>query len=432
MGQQKVILLVLAILAKASIWAQLEAPSYNDKVFDPDIKSVRMHVGERALGMPIINWDGNTYVTLKFDDLMEDPRNLFYKIIHCDADWTPSELRVEEYLDGFEEEELRNYEYSALTWTPYIHYSLQIPNPQTRLLQPGNYVIYVYEDDDTQPILTRRFVFMDTRIGILAELRRAIGGAKVNTHQAIEFTAVHKNFRIDDPSSDVTAYVLQNENWNSMIEVPMRSFRNDQILYDYPGSIAFPGGKEHRQIDLRSLDFELQGVKFIEKDELGYRFFAHPNVDLRNDVYKNYLDLNGAFVIDNYDNRGAFQPNFSALSANQLVETRSDYVRAVISFLSDPLDTDVYVTGKLSQWNLEEEYRMQYNEEYGAYMVELWLKQGFYDYSIVAKDHSQDPPALINMSGNWYETENDYLILMYHRGFNDRFDRPIGSFVLEN
>ena len=433
MGQQKIVGIIFVFLATAiSLHAQITAPSYENKVFDNDIMSVRMHAGNRALGMPIIQWNGTTALNLRFDDLMEDPRNFYYTIVHCDANWTPSRLRFEEYLDGFDQEEIWNYEYSSLTWINYIHYSLTLPNERTQFLVPGNYVVYVYEDDPDQPILTQRFVLMDTRIAIEADLRRAIGNDKIRTHQAIEFTATHKNFKIDDPSSDVKAFILQNENWHTMTEVPLRSFRGETLDYNYPGSIAFPGLKEYRQADLRSVDVPLASVKFIEKDDLGYRFFLHPIIDQRKEIYRNRIDLNGGYVIGNYDNTGAFQPNFSTLSTNQLLETRSEYARAVISLLSDEMGGKLYVTGKFCQWNLEEENRMEYNEKYGAYMAELWLKQGFYDYSIVAIDETKKPAVQIPLEGNWFETENDYLILMYHRGFNDRYDRPIGSFILEN
>lgn len=36
----------------------------------------------------------------------------------------------------------------------------------------------------------------------------------------------------------------------------------------------------------------------------------------------------------------------------------------------------------------------------------------------------QEVPA--QAEGNFYETENEYLILVYHRAFGERYDRLIG------
>ncbi len=429
MGKPTLILLLLALSTIA--YAQPELPGNDNRVYDADIRSVRFTPGGRALGMPIINFNSNTQLHLRFDDITGDTRNLYYSVIHCDADWTPSRLRLQEYLDGFDREELWTYQYSSMTYHPYTYYDLSIPNERTNLLVPGNYILYVYEDDVDQPILTQRFILVDTQVKIEARTRKAVLSGQIQTHQAIEFWINHEKFKISDPADEIKAYVMQNADWNTMIEAPMRSFRGKVINFDFPGKIVFPGKKEFRVMDLRSVDLTLPGIRVIEKDDLGYRLFLEPVTDRRGEFYSNRIDLNGGYVISNYDNQGGFRPNFSVSTIDELQELRSEYVRAVVTLTGQPPGGDFYVTGMFSLWNLDEEYRMQYVEEYDAYMAEIWLKQGYYDYEIVSVDYSKVPPSRESLSGNWYETENDYQIIIYHRGFTDRYDRPVGVLSID-
>jgi len=54
------------------------------------------------------------------------------------------------------------------------------------------------------------------------------------------------------------------------------------------------------------------------------------------------------------------------------------------------------------------------------------LKQGYYNYEYAfIRDGSCDGTASI-FEGSHYETENDYLILMYYRNPQERYDRLIG------
>ena len=69
---------------------------------------------------------------------------------------------------------------------------------------------------------------------------------------------------------------------------------------------------------------------------------------------------------------------------------------------------------------------MVYREDFGGYVGELYLKQGFYNYEYIFVD---DKKEIIDHSmtvGNYYNTENDYTILVYYRPFTERYDRLIG------
>ena len=68
---------------------------------------------------------------------------------------------------------------------------------------------------------------------------------------------------------------------------------------------------------------------------------------------------------------------------------------------------------------------MKFNEESQVYENTMLLKQGFYNYKyvVVNADESVDEGAI---SGNFFETENDYKVLVYYRDLGARYDRIIG------
>jgi hypothetical protein len=56
----------------------------------------------------------------------------------------------------------------------------------------------------------------------------------------------------------------------------------------------------------------------------------------------------------------------------------------------------------------------------------MLLKQGFYNYKYVVVDGDTGLIDEGAISGNFYETENNYKVLVYYRDLGARFDRIIG------
>jgi hypothetical protein len=75
---------------------------------------------------------------------------------------------------------------------------------------------------------------------------------------------------------------------------------------------------------------------------------------------------------------------------------------------------------------------MTYNPETKLYEAAILLKQGFYDYQYAVVDRITRAIDATRLEGTHVETENDYSIFVYYRGFSSRYDRLIGYRVINS
>ena len=80
---------------------------------------------------------------LQFDDLHATEDVYYYRITHCDYDWKQSQLSVNEYLIGFNDQQITSYNNSTNTLQVYSHYTVSLPNKNTQLKVSGNYIISI-------------------------------------------------------------------------------------------------------------------------------------------------------------------------------------------------------------------------------------------------------------------------------------------------
>lgn len=77
---------------------------------------------------------------------------------------------------------------------------------------------------------------------------------------------------------------------------------------------------------------------------------------------------------------------------------------------------------------------MVYNAEKGEYERSLFLKQGYYSYTYVTRDAGNpNAEALTEQTdGNYWETENDYTVLIYYRSLAGRHDELVGASTINS
>ena len=87
----------------------------------------------------------------------------------------------------------------------------------------------------------------------------------------------------------------------------------------------------------------------------------------------------------------------------------------------------MYISGNLNNWAFDKNNLMTYNPVNKAYEASILLKQGWYNYEYVFLKDGETNGTASQFEGSHYETENDYLVLVYYRNPRDRYDRVIGT-----
>ena len=413
-------ILVLFLFALVSGFGQWDNLVYDDSIYSENIHSVQFYVTGLPLTQPILDLDSRATLELRFDDLGGDLQTYYYTFLHCKADWTPSDLNVLEFLEGFDEEEIRNPDFSFNTLTEFTHYQLRIPNRDMRWTKSGNYILVVY-DDDKKLVLTRRFLAVEPLVRIEPRLTPPASAKKFRTHQEIDFKVSFEKLNVKDPKTEIEATILQNGRWDSAIKNMSPYFLYDgEVVFDYQDKISFPAGKEFRFIDLRSFQYKAEGVAAIDEFTDGYEVTLHIDPIRKYEPYSFIRDINGAYTVENLH--------------RNIDELESDYSMTLFSLeKSVPYeDAEVYLFGKITDWKIQEKFRMNYNERIGGYLLDVMLKQGFYNYAFAVVDNKTKTISLDHTEGNWHQAENDYTILIYYHPFGERYDRLVGAFTFNS
>ena len=409
---RKVLTLFILLITHLSYTQDIK---YVDEVYLPHIKSIKLHLGGLFTSMPVIDLNSQAKLELSFDDILGGDRNYTYRLIHCDKDWQPSDIDEMDYLDGFNDEEIIDFDYSLNTKTDYTHYRLTLPNRDVRWRISGNYLLIVKDDDSDEIAFTRRFAVVEPQISIRGEVRRPLNARKSSTHHALDFILNHKNFLIRSPQREIYVSIVQNGQWNhAQTNIQPRFVTGYDMFFDLTSDILFPAHREYRGIDLRSLRARGFGVYSLDITADDIKVTAELDENRSGLVYQAFDDLNGEYIIETLD----FNQD----------DIRSEYMSTYFTLVAEDqiLDGDVYLMGKFNDWQPREENRLLFHPERGVYHGKALLKQGYYDYQYVIRkdDGTLDADYF---DGNHFATQNDYLILCYFREFGGRYDRLIGT-----
>lgn len=427
MLQRTLFLLFMGLSSSAGLLAQkFPAIRYEDKTYETTIKTVGIYPAPNQLQdparttyPPIISLEANTPLIAEFDDLTARFRSFRYKVFHCNADWTPSNLNDIEFTYEYNDYAVNNYQASFNTKIPYFHYTLEVP----KLKLSGNYVLAVYED--TRPaklVLTRRFMMYQPRVSIFPQVRLSTGIREQRTHQQIEFDLEYRGYEILSPAEDLKIVIRQNFRWDKTItglrptNVRIFDQRLEYRPFDLSNNIL--AGNEFRWFDTRLS--RASGMSVSEVQQLPDQTIAHLRPDasrLGGGATFQAQDLNGQYVVLNQD---------AANSTNE-----ADYINVVFTLQSPPYpNAQVYVGGSFNLWQREDANRMTYNAERNAYEASIYIKQGVanYCYYAVLNDGRVDETSF---EGSFSNTANDYEIFVYHRPPAARADQLVGYRLVE-
>lgn len=398
----------------------LTLAAQRSQTFTDDIRTFRVEVEGQTCKLPVITMGTGERLLFSFDDMTHEYRRFTYRVEHCGWDWRPTEdLFESEYLaSATGEEVIEGYEQSMNTSVLYTHYSFVLPNRRVRPLLSGNYRVTVsVEDDDGEPrpVLIGFFSMAEQAVGISAEVTTNTDIDWNDAHQQLSMSVSWGGLSMYDARAQLKAVVLQNGRWDNARKAPRpTSVTGTALLWEHQRDLIFPAGNEYRKFEMLSTRYPGMGLERTAWYAPYYHAELFPATPRRNYLYDE--DRNGRCVIRNDEGMG------------RSAETGSDYLLTHFRLETDPLpDAAVYLNGDWTHDLLTPEYRMEYDEAERAYEATLLLKEGYYSYQyLVARDADPQTGLTGPVEGDFFQTENEYDILVYYRGAADRYDRLVG------
>ena len=380
---------------------------------EPDfIKTIQFAGDTKQSQLPIISLGEALF--LSFDDLNGNEADYYYQITHHDFDWALSDLTKGEYMSGFDDVRIYNYENSFNTFQSYSHYTLKIPNRDTRkLTKSGNYMISIF-DDNGEIVFSRRFMIVENIVSVPTYIKRARDLKSIETKQVVQFTIDSPNLLITNPDETIKTLILQNSNLNNSITNLKPQYTiGSQLIYRYDKEASFYGGNEFLYFDNKDIRAGTSTIRRIDLTDI-YNHFLYTNGARFNRPYTYNPDINGNYQI-------------RVLNANTNMAIEADYARVyfALQYFEEIADKEIHVYGNFNNWTIDGSTYMEYDSFSDTYINNRLFKQGFYNYKfvLVNRDGTIEEGAI---SANYWQTENEYTVLVYYRDLGARYDRIIG------
>lgn len=409
------VMLLLVVILNGGVTGQ--TPVNPNTILADNIHTVRLHMYGDQESLPVYKLNSGDRFELHFDDMDTRVKSYYYTYQLCDYNWQPVNLSTFDYIKGFTQQRITTYRFSSIAYTRYIHYQVVLPEANTLPTRSGNYLLKVFLDGDPNKIVfTRALLVLDTKATVSTQIVQPFIPQLFKTHQRIKFTVNIDALNSFNASQQIKVKVLQNYRWdNALGTVPPTFIRGNSLEYNSENNFVFPGGKEWRWLDLRSLRLLSERVDSANDKKTSVDIFVKPDIDRNAQRYIYYQDLNGLYLCTTYETINPYwQGDYATTHFKFVTPTAAPYP-----------NKDLYLIGDMTNYEMSENNRMNFNEEKGIYEGTQFLKQGYYSYGYKLVDRS-NPLQQTDLEGNYWETENNYTVLIYYKSFTDQSDQLIG------
>ena len=379
-----------------------------------NVRSLRMEINGEWNALPVMTLGSDDVMFFSFDEMSHTYHRFTYRIIHCNSDWTPSDLHEIDYLDGFNGIPIEEWENSVNTTRLYTHYSFAVPNENVSLLLSGNYMVEVFDDEkeDSAAVAVFGFSVIEPKVAVSATVSGDTDISLNDRHQQLSFVVDFTGYAIASPSSDIKVAVYQNRRLDNAVHgVKPTYITGNRLEYVHNEKLIFNAGNEYRRFELTDPDYP--GMNVEEVALYGDEYHAILYMDKKRMTHASYIDEDGRFFVNTLEGRGS--------------PIEADYV--YVHFALDAPYRDggsYYLFGDMCGNTFDQVNRLDYDADEEYYHTTHLLKLGVYNYMYMWLPDGCLSADTSEAEGDWFNTENEYLVLVYHRAFGERYDRLIG------
>lgn len=381
-------------------------------VFINNLKSLRVEINGLWNSDPVMNLGGANWAEISFDDLQHNYVRYTYKITHCDTDWEPSDLLESDYMDGFNGMRIEDYQPSTSTAMLYNHYSLRIPNDDVRLKVSGNYKIEIFEDGDDEPVAQACFSILEPKVGIDIAVSSNTDIDTYQSHQQVSFEVNYSTYTVHHPETELMPIVVQNRRWDNHVENLRPTYlKTNTLVFNHNRKLIFPAGNEYRRFEVLDDHVPTMRIEAMRYEKPYYHAFVMEDVQRINYIYDQ--DQDGRYYVRNSDDiDSAWESEY--------------YITHFRLAMPQIPGGNLYLNGDFTNGRLVDDYKMEYNLLEHVYEIAMPLKQGSYNYQYLFVHDGDNVGQTAQSEGDFYQTENEYGVYIYHRPFGERYDHLVG------
>ena len=408
--RKNIFLFIIACLVfSTSAFAQ----KFRTGAFSDQVKTLQVYASDDPLSAPVIALESNRWIEIGFDVLNAEPQAYTYTLTHCNADWTPSQLVQSEYMDGFQNRLIDDYAVSFNTTMNYVNYRLTLPNENVFMKVSGNYLVQVFPQNSNNSILHACFSVVESGAAVSMQVSSQTDKGMNNFYQQVNFSVGYGN-EVKMPMQDLKIYVRQNNRIdNETAALKPLLVQNNRLVFEHNPALIFEAGNEYRSFEMITYRYNGLNIESVEYHAPYYHSLLRPDMIRSQRPYTFMEDINGKFVV-----RTLSGTDYSCEADYQIVHF----------FLpcEKPFTEKVYILSEAFNNILDERSRMDYSAQDGGYVKSVVLKEGYYNYLYVTQKNAQSPVSPAAIEGNFFQTENEYRVMVYFRPMGGRYDRLIG------
>lgn len=397
------------------------ATPYRTRILTSSVKTLQTGIEHEKSSLPIIELNDSRKIEISFDEMSHESKNYGYKVLHCNADWTLSDITTNEYLSGYTNGYITDYQHSVNTNFLYTHYRFNLPNDEMQFKISGNYVVLIYENNQQDsPIAQVCFSVVEPKVKITPAIRANTDIEINGKYQQLDFEISLNGYFVRDPMTEIKTVIRQNNRIdNEVRNIAPNYITNSKLTFINNKLLIFEGGNEYHNFDISSVYAVGRGVDRIVFNGTHYEAFLFPDKIQRGN-YMHDFDINGRFLINNQEAFGD-------------VNTESDYILVHVTLpLQRPFfDGQLYLGGEFNYNQTDQNSAMQYNNGLAAYTQTLLLKQGGYNYQYWFIPKGATKATVQRVDGSYWQTKNEYAIYVYHREWGARYDKLVGVNISE-